>query len=63
MALIDAGLFQNWKRAFDNHDRIERQWRAAGATNNKALIDHLTVELNVAGQELNAALRELNADT
>lgn len=63
MALVDAALFQNWKRAFDNHDRIERQWQAAGATNNQALIDHLAAEKNIAGQELNAALRELNTQT
>lgn len=63
MALVDAALFQNWKTAFNNYDRIERQWRAAGPMNNQALIDHLHAELDVAGRELNAALRELNAQT
>ena len=61
MAIIDAGPFQDWVRAFDRHDQAQPRHDAAGRIGNQALIQHLRSELDAAARELNNATRALNA--
>lgn len=60
MAIIDAGQYQDWIRAFDRHERAKRRSDAAGATGNQALIDYLRPELDEANRDLNTAIKILN---
>lgn len=60
MAILDAGPFQDWIRAFDRHERAQKRYDAASRTGNEALINYLRPELDEAGRELNAATRALN---
>ncbi|HCB76765.1 MAG TPA: hypothetical protein DEP91_11450 [Sphingomonas bacterium] len=60
MAILDAGPFQDWIRAFDRHERAQKRYAAAGRIRNEALINYLRPELDEAGRELNAATRALN---
>lgn len=60
MAILDAGPFQDWIRAFDRHERAQKRYDAAGRIWNEALINYLRPELDEAGRELNAATRALN---
>lgn len=60
MAILDAGPFQDWIRAFDRNERAQKRYDAAGRTGNEALIKYLRPELDEAGRDLNAATRALN---
>jgi len=60
MAIVDAGPYQDWIRAFDQHERAERRHEAAWGIGNQALIAYLRLELDTAAKELNAATRTLN---
>ncbi len=60
MAILDAGPFQDWIRAFDRHERAQKRYDAAGRTGNEALIKYLRPESDEAGRDLNAATRALN---
>ena len=60
MPILDAGLYQAWIAAFDNHDRAERRLVAAGATGNRDLIEYVRGLSEQAAQELNQAIRALN---
>lgn len=61
MAILDAGPFQDWIRAFDRQERAQKRYDAAGQTGNEALINYLRPELDEAGRELNAATKALNS--
>jgi len=60
MALLDAGPYQDWIRAFDNWERAKSRFDAAGRTGNQALIEYLRPHVDRAQRELNAALKTLN---
>lgn len=60
MAILDAGPFQDWIRAFDRHEQAQRRHDAAGRTGNKALINYLRPELDAAARDLNTATKALN---
>jgi hypothetical protein len=61
MAILDAGPFQDWIRAFDGYERAQRRYDAAGRTGNQALVDYLRPELEAASRDLNTAIKILNS--
>lgn len=60
MAILDASPFEDWIRAFDNHERARKRFDEANTTGNKALINYLRQEVDDAAKNLNVALRILN---
>jgi hypothetical protein len=60
MAMLDAGPFQEWVRAFDMHERAQRRYEAAGRTGNQALIDYLRPGLEETRRDLNTTIKALN---
>ena len=60
MAIMDAGPFQDWIRAFDHHEQARKRYDAAGQTGNAALIEYLRPGLEDAARALNLATRSLN---
>ncbi len=57
MAVMDAGLYQAWIRAFDNWDRAQRRFGAAGAINDAALTNYLRGDWETARREYNDAIK------
>jgi hypothetical protein len=60
MAILDAGPFLDWIRAFDGHQQAQKRYNAAGGTGNDALINYLRPKLDEAARDLNAATKALN---
>lgn len=60
MAILDAGAYQAWIAAFDNWDRAQRRFDAAGRLGNGALTDYLRGNLERASRDYNAAIKALN---
>lgn len=57
MAILDAGPYQAWIKAFDEHERAERRFEAASRLGNQALIAYLRAQREEAAQTLHAAIR------
>ncbi len=60
MAILDAGTYQGWIKAFDNYDQAQRRLDAAGSTGNRESIGYLRGNLEKASREYNAAIKALN---
>ena len=50
--VMDAGPYQDWMKAFDNHERAQRRWEAANKLGNPALINYTRTDLEQAAAEL-----------
>jgi hypothetical protein len=59
MAILDAGVYQDWIRAFDHWEQAERRYNAAAAFGNNALTEYLRRSLEAARQEYNAAIKAI----
>ncbi|QHD65763.1 hypothetical protein GS397_00875 [Sphingobium yanoikuyae] len=60
MPITDDAPYQAWMAAHDRYERAESRRNAAGRTGNKLLIARTQSDVERAGRELNAALRDLN---
>ena len=59
MAILDASPFQTWMTAFDNWDRAQRRYNAAGQLGNQELVAYLRPLLDQAERAYHAAVRGL----
>jgi len=59
MAILDAGPYQEWTRAFDRYDRAKRRSDAAGQMGIAALNDYLRADLDQSAYDLQQATRAL----
>ena len=59
MAILDAGIYQAWIRAFDSWEQAQRRYDAAPAVGDRALTDYLRASLHSAAQEYQAAVRAI----
>jgi signal-transduction protein with cAMP-binding, CBS, and nucleotidyltransferase domain len=59
MAIVDAGIYQDWIRAFDNWERAQRRYDAAPVVGDRALMNYLHASLQSAAREYQAACRAI----
>ena len=59
MAIPDAGIYQDWIRAFDRWEQAQRRYDKAPAVGDRALMDYLHASLQSAAQEYQAACRAI----
>lgn len=58
--IMDVGLQQNWVSAFDNWERAQKRFDAAGQIGNAALINYLRDHVDTAARAYNAATKAIN---
>lgn len=59
MAILDAGVYQDWIRAFDRWEQAQRRYDAGAAFGNSALTEYLRGSLETARQEYSAAIKAI----
>jgi hypothetical protein len=57
MAIHDAGMYEDWIRAFDKFERAQRRYDAAPVVGDRGLVDYLRASFQSAAQEYQAACR------